>query len=504
MVIWWVYQRYFRQEHAELLRFEVQRGNIQEVVRIRGEVAAQKEFDLEFPFSGIVEQIFIEEGQSVEAGQPLIKLDTVEMEIESRQQQALLEQHQANLDKLLRGATVEDIRVYEVKLENAKTGLLEAEKTLKDAINDAYTKADDAVRNKTDQLFKDPRSPLLHQVIFLVPVSSGISSSDIDDIEKRRFILEESFGAWQESLEGILIQGANLHTVLESTKQNLRQVKAFLDEVGLAVNGAEPTATISQSTLDTWRSSVSAARTNIDSAISNITSAEEGFTTAKSSLSLAESELELKKAGTRQEEIDVASAQVKEAEARLAAAREHIRKSTLFASVSGRITKLWLEPQEIFRPGQPAVSLSTSAYKIQADVSELDIARVREVNGNEVKITLDAFPGIELQGKVVSVEPKEVIIDGDVYYRVNAAVDAQDLVLRPGMSADLVILVSYKQNVLKIPELAIFKKNNEKIVYLLEGEKVKEVPVQLGISDGEFIEIVSGLEEGQIVIVTVE
>ena len=105
LVSLWVYQKYFKEEVPNFLLFEVEIGDIQEVIKARGEVVSQKEFDLEFPFSGTIEKVFIKEGQWVNFGNPLMKLETIDFELEQRKLGASLTERRASFKKLLSGVT---------------------------------------------------------------------------------------------------------------------------------------------------------------------------------------------------------------------------------------------------------------------------------------------------------------------------------------------------------------------------------------------------------------
>ena len=150
------------------------------------------------------------------------------------------------------------------------------------------------------------------------------------------------------------------------------------------------------------------------------------------------------------------------------------------------------------------MTLGTLGYKIRSDISELDIVHIRETDGNPVSIRLDAFPVSVLAGRVLSVEPQKIDKEGDTYYRTNIALPKNKLGIRPGMSADLSILVTQKEAVLKVPELAITSDANGKYVTLLQKNKQVKTPVTTGISDGEYIEILSGLAEGQTIVISAD
>ena len=105
-------------------------------------------------------------------------------------------------------------------------------------------------------------------------------------------------------------------------------------------------------------------------------------------------------------------------------------------------------------------------------------------------------------GSVVSVDPKEIIKDSDKYYRINLYFDVHGMEVRTGMSADLAILISSKQAVVRLPALAIYSKDGKKYVKVLESGGVKEVEVVTGISDGTNIEIIRGVSAGETVAIS--
>ncbi len=493
----WAYDRYFKKEEMGVISFVAEKGDVHEVVLVRGEVVPRKDFDLEFSFTETVERVFVNEGQSVVYGAPLVKLNTTDFELELQRLGAVLAQAQANLEKLIAGATEEDINVYRIKVKNAEISLQDAKKNLVNKLQDAYVKSDDAVRNNVDQLFSNPRSAN-PQINVIVPDSQLEA-----DLETGRLALENLLNSWDVSLNGLSIQ-SDLTVFVNNANKNLEQVREFLGQFASMVNSLTSSSSVSQTTIDGYRSSTWTARTNINTAIINTATADEKLRTEQSALSLAEQELDLKVSGTREEDIAIAQAKVKEMESQKALVREKIRKSTLYAPGSVIVEKVWLEEGEIFRAGNTVISLSTPGFKIQADLSELEIGKIREVNGNDVTIEFDAFTRKFYTGKVVSIEPRKVVKDGDTYYKINIYLDAPESIIRSGMSADITVSVSLEEDVVRVPEVSIFEKGNKDFITVLVGGEEVLREVEVGISDGEYIEIVNGLSEGETVIISVD
>lgn len=492
----WIYQKYLKKDVQPPLLFKVERGNIEEIVKARGEVVAQKEFNLELPFGGIVQEIFVKEGDAVRTDDPLIKLEATDFELENGKLEALLAQNEANLEKLIAGPTREDIAVSETKVVNAEVSLNDAKLNLIDKIQDAYTKSDDAVRSKTNQLFTTP---------FTTGYKLNFGIADYQlmlNVQNDRQNLEGVLASWKSSL-GDFSVSSSLKTFSDAAKINLNKIKSYLDEAAQAVNGATAGAALSQTTIDSWKTDVSAGRTNVGTAIVNLTAAEEKLKTAESSLSLAQNELDLKMAGTRIEDIEIARAQIEETSNQIASVEEKIRKSTLYAPSSAEVVKIFLERKEVFKPGQTAITLFAPGYKIQSDISELMIGKLKEgEKGNDVSIQFDAFPEKIFTGRVAYVEPQEIVKDEDKYYRVNIYFEAGGEKIRSGMSADLLIKTASKNNVLKIPEIAVYERSGKKFVTVLDGTAEREVEIKTGISDGESVEITGGLSEWQTIAVS--
>ncbi len=493
VVSYWVYQKYFKVEAQNILVFQALRGDVHESVKVRGEVVSQKEFNLEFPFTGTVEGVLVKEGQQVQTGGMLLKLETKELELERARLQAVVVQSEAALAKLTSGATGEDIQVSETKVLNAEQARSEAQKALMDASVVAFTQADDAVHNKADQFFNNPRSS--SPSVNLMVADSQLKVR----LETNRVNAESMLTSWTSSLP------------TETVKKNLAFVKSFLLDMATAVNSSGTSASITQTTLDGWKASISAARTSIDTATTALVTAEEKVRTAEAALTFAQSELALKQSKPRAEDVVIAQSQIDQNKSTLASVNEKIRKSTLRAPGTGVVKKVYLEERETFNSGTSALLFASSGFKIRADISELDISKVRYKNGNEAMIRFDAFPTKVFKGKVVFIEPKEIIKDEDVYFRTDIFLENQGEDIRSGMTADVVLYGILKKEVLRIPELAVYKREGRSLVRVARGverkEDIKEsmlteVEVVTGVSDGELIEVISGLDEGEFIAVS--
>jgi HlyD family secretion protein len=142
----------------------------------------------------------------------------------------------------------------------------------------------------------------------------------------------------------------------------------------------------------------------------------------------AQAQLDLLKAGAAVEQIDAAKARVAQAQAAL-------DEATLLAPFDGTIAELTVDPGEVIAPGTLLISLADlTQWQVETDdLSEVDVVAVQPEA--EVKITVDALPGVTLKGKVISITPRSVVKRGDVTYTVKVAITDPDPRLKWGMTA---------------------------------------------------------------------
>jgi len=508
----------------------VQRGVISQEISATGKVASPTNIDLQFKNSGKLVRLKAVVGKKVKAGELLAQQDTGILNAQLSEMlagvdvakaqlenyQAALNAQRAKLEELKRGTRPEEVRVQETKVENAKTALADAKQNLVNTLQDSYTKSDDAVRSKADQIFENPQSsnPQLKFTIADQQLEN--------DIRWERLLIENTLKTWKASLDQLTTE-SNLNSYISAAKQNLNKIKSFSDRSALAVS--KILSNIAQTTIDKWTTDISTARTNINTAVTNLSTAEEKLRTAISNLTLAENELALKKAGTVTEQIAAQEAQVgqakanitlqeariKQTEASTEGVRAQIRELTLSAPVAGVITKVNGEIGETIKSETIVVSMMPSGnLQIDVDISEADVVNVKV--GQAVKITLDAFDAIaEWTGKIVKIDPAETVKGGAIYYKTTVFFDKEDERIRSGMTANIWVKTASKENALYIPLGAIKEKRGKEMtdsrlypyVEVLEGSQVKEKEVQTGIKGNNgMIEIISGLNEGEQVILS--
>ena len=472
-----------------------ERRTITQEVSVTGTVKSVREANLAFEKSGRVSRVYVEVGDRVSAGQILIALDAAELSAQLQEAKATASVQRAKLDELQRGTRLEEINIAEAKVANAVTAIGDAKKNAVDTLRDSYTKSDDAVRNKTDQLFDNPRS--MYPELKFQPGDVALGTK----VEQDRPLMEGILQKWKTRVDQLSVN-TNLNQEISAANTDLDYINLFLNTIALIVNNLNANVNLSQATIDKYRADISTARTNVNTAISNLSTSQEKLRSAESSLSIAQKELDLQKAGATLEQVAAQAAQLAQAEARVRVIEAQVETALLRAPFMGVVAKSNVKVGEIVTVQSPVISLiSYNEFEIEAHVPEADIAKLDL--GDGAAVTLDAYGNdIEFSATVQSIDPAETIIEGVSTYKVILELSEENGRIKSGMTANIDILTDRKENVIAVPVRAVLNRNGDRVVRVLVGNEIQDKKVVTGIrgSDGS-IEIQSGIQEGEQVVV---
>lgn len=227
-----------------------------------------------------------------------------------------------------------------------------------------------------------------------------------------------------------------------------------------------------------------------------------------------------------------AEASVLVREANLERANVDLARCTIQSPIDGIVISRSIDVGQTVAAAMNAPVLFTiandlSKMKIDADVAEADLGTVEM--DQAVDFSVDAFPYRTFRGKVIQIRNAPKTVQNVVTYTVVISVSNEDLKLKPGMTANVSIIVARRENALKVGNAALRfrppdeqakatpgtpaggpggrrgrpggKASRERTVYLLSAAgKAEPAPVKLGINDGIATEILEGLKEGDNVI----
>jgi HlyD family secretion protein len=221
---------------------------------------------------------------------------------------------------------------------------------------------------------------------------------------------------------------------------------------------------------------------------------------AKVNYEIARAEFERAVQGATETQIDLLRAQLEQAELGLEAAETRLSYAQMEAPFEGTVLALNTDVGDMVFARNPILTLADlSKLQVIAQVDEIDIAEIAV--GQEVEIVLDAFPAHTLKGLVVDIAPAATPQRGSTVYATTIAFNASELDIRSGMSTNLIIITKEKEDVLLIPNRAIEHIGQADVVQVLEEGEIREQAVELGLSNRQQTEVISGLEAGEIVVV---
>lgn len=230
--------------------------------------------------------------------------------------------------------------------------------------------------------------------------------------------------------------------------------------------------------------------------------AQEQLIVAEARLDSAKKALELAKTGY-DEDLKQATADIERARAALANDKVQLSYATITAPIDGVIGLVTTQEGETVAAGLNAPTFVTiiDLARLQVDtfVDEVDIGKVKV--GQKATFTVDSFPSREFSGKVIAIYPKAVIQENVVNYDVVVEItDPYEGSLRPDMTASVTIQLDAHENVLVVPIKSVKREHGKDVVYLVTNGQAQPHEVKVGWKDSQWVEIVAGLEEGQMVL----
>ena len=270
-----------------------------------------------------------------------------------------------------------------------------------------------------------------------------------------------------------------------------------------------------------------------------VTQAEGDLASAQAALELAKvnatrTEQLFKQKISSQQDLDQATANLHQAEANLKIKQGALDKAkadldhcTITSPIDGVVISRSVDVGQTVAASLQApvifqIANDLTKMQIDSNVAEADVGMVQV--GQDVDFTVDAFPTQTFHGKVVQVRNAPITVQNVVTYDTVIGVSNPHLKLKPGMTANVSIIVARKDNVLQIKNAALRyrpaegasaevgtksppsaggrgmgrreQKTSERTVYVLSGSRLTPVQIKTGISDGIVTEVVEGLKEG--------
>ncbi len=273
-----------------------------------------------------------------------------------------------------------------------------------------------------------------------------------------------------------------------------------------AVEDAEATVTIRQTEVDALSSD------ELRDAEQRVADAEEALDEAEDDTEIAAAETELEAAQADLDALQtdqlttnltIAEAQLAQAENQLEAAEANLAAATLTAPFDGIVSQINVAEGDMTN-GIALTMFDPDSLVVTLEIDEIDLLELAA--GTEADLTVDALPGVNLDGSVsdIAVMPTNDMSDR-VTYAVEVDLAEHDEELRYGMSTRVRLTTAERSDVLLVPNEAITVNNDDGtyFVTVVEGDANIRAEVEIGIRDRTYTEIESGLSSGDEVLVRV-
>lgn len=441
------------------------RGTLIATVSATGAIEPQTMTSLSFLGTGNLAKILVKRGDKVTAGQMLAQLDTAALDFQLQQAEANLAASEAALAKLKNGPAASAVESAQANLASAQA---------------AYA----AVKN---------------------PTASSVTAAQAN--------VNSAVAQYNKLLKPDATEMAIAKADLDKAQAALNQAQSAYDRIGGASNpniGQAPQALQLQTATLDYQKALNAYNAKFSPTDAQLKAAQAQVQQAKDALArlqptqdnLAHAQAQIKQAEDAVERLTATPEDLAQAEAQVAASRaardlakQRLGEASLVSPVGGTVTTLDLTPGEFVQAGRPVVTVADlERLEINLSIDETDIPRVQL--GQPVSLDLDAFPGEKVEGVVREIAPSATTVQGVVNYDVRIDVTSNNVAMKPGMTANANVQVARQENVLLVPTRSIRAQGSKRLITILENGQLKEVTIQLGLSNEQDTEILSGLDEG--------
>jgi HlyD family secretion protein len=421
---------------------------------------------------------------------------------------------QDNLRKLKEGASEADLAAAEANVAIAEANLTSAkslrtiakanvqstEAALQGAA-EAYCDADDHIFDICEDFSDDFSIPLTKHQINQLNDSINPEEDPEAALVAATNALIQANSAYSSALasEGDANAAVGAaETALASAQEALDEVKEGADPEELAT--AEAAVTAAEQALEAAQLQLDELRDGPTE--SDIAAAQGAVDTAAANLATAIAARDDVFAGADQEDIDLQAQQVQIAELAVEQARENLEDAKLIAPFDGTVAAINISEGDLVTSATPAITLLTpEALEVELTLGETDLPSVRV--GQKGVIIFDAILEKAYPLTVTEIGLAPTIEQGVVIYLATAQLDGFDVNAdvrpAPGMSGAAVIVTEEKSDVLAVPNTAVRRRGQDKIVEVVTDGKLETRNVQTGASDAEKTEILSGLKVGDLV-----
>lgn len=453
--------------------------DLQQTVLATGQVTSSTDLAMSFIASGVIHDIPVSIGQKVKKGAVLARLEQGNEAAAVTSALGQLRVAQANYQKLLEGATDAEMAVVKTALDNAKADLART-------ITQQATIVSNAKRAYLSSGLVAELAPGIISTM-TAPTISGAYTSDEEGVYTINVYATGSGNYFSASG---LETGSGTASATSSVPLGSRGL--FIQFPATTISGVQWTVSVPNKQSSTFVA-------NYNAYLAAVSAQDAAIATAKALVASRQADYDLKVSKARTTDMAVAEANILTAQGNYQNAVATLEKRILRAPADGTITKIDAHVGDLAQALKSVMTLQDVDHLyVEANINEANISDV--VVGQPVTIFFDATgPEMSYKGSVTSIDISSTLVSGVVNYKVKVALDGT-VVVRPGMTASMTILVAEKNGVVAIPARFVRELNGKKYVVVLTNVKkhtTENRDVTLGLNaDGGYVEVTNGVQAG--------
>ncbi len=466
----------------------VQLGLIEASIRYTGTVHPYQEVMVNSRVAGQLTDYSVYPGSKVKAGQVLARLSATELSSEVTEAATLLEAAKAD----------ERASRKELGEQQQEIARIAAEGTY---LTTKLQKTEQVLLN-SGAIQKLPKRNVTELSSEIEEAITALEAARADEQASRK-----ELGEQQQEIARISAEGTYLTTKLQReqvllnsgaiSQDDFARQKSLLAAGQASLSGA-------QIKLERIQIQIAKAQTQVKMAQTKIqrlqATSRNDFDKQKSELTAGRATLggATVKLERMQVQVTKAQAQVKMAEAKIERLRTIEGYKIITSPISGTVQERMANPGVVIQPGMGILKIGDySKIRLQANVSQQNLTGVAV--GSPITVRLIGNGNQSIQGKVTSVFPKAG--EETRTATVEAVIDNPEEQILGGQAVEMQIFTAYKSSTLSVPQAAVVESEGKQSVWVMQGKSAKRKFITTGLTSGDRIEVSSGLQPKDLVII---
>ena len=453
----------------------VRRGEFLVRVRESGNLRSFLEVDVRSNVEGEIVEIFVDEADVVELGDPLLRIDDEQILEQRKQAEANRDARKAQLQQAELQIQITE-KQQESGLAQARNSVAVAQATLDSFVATTQQRITEAeTRVATTQIDLNRDRIGLKQAEIALAQAELMRDRANTNVESAKVTLETAESEYNRNQELFKKKLVSKRTLEESQTQ-LATVRSQYENAQKEVESQEETVKSQQENINVRKEAIQSSQSTLELNTKNVETLKESeearrkqlqaeFENARTRLQQLEATTEEEKELTRHARVG-AEASLLQAESQLKSQQERYEWTTVKAPMAGTITRIIVEEGEIITSGRSAFSRGDPIMRIadldqmivRTQINQVEIGKIKE--DQRAEISVDSYPGRVFPGRVSEISPSATPRGPQnqssvITFEVDVEVIGSPSELLPGMSADVDIIVFEESDILQIPIPAV-------------------------------------------------